>query len=60
MHDCMMDHDLGDKDIVFDKSHKSYIADGLGIGIFATLQKFDIIIKESKEIQMLLSTLKSV
>lgn len=57
MHDCMMDHDLGDKDIVFDKS---YIADGLGIGIFVTLQKFDIIIKESKEIQMLLSTLKSV
>ena len=47
MHDCMMDHDLGDKDIVFDKS---YIADGLGIGIFVTLQKFDIIIKESKEI----------
>ena len=57
MHDCMMDHDLGDKDIVFDKS---YIADGLGIGIFVTLQKVDIIIKESKEIQMLLSTLKSV
>ena len=57
MHDCMMDHDLGDKDIVFDKS---YIADGLGIGIFVTLQKFDIIIKESKEIQMLFSTLKSV
>ena len=48
MHDCTMDHDLGDKDIVFDKS---YIADGLGIGIFVTLQKVDIINSSSKNLK---------